>query len=208
MKSILFSAITWNKALAVRARVIIFFNATIRNILMLIAENALPGMERMYVNLMMGVVGRALVSASQSDEAVRREVSALPAGYIFQMMVMPSGPAFSTEVQADGTLRLLKGFQGKPDLAVRFKHMSHAFLVLSFQEGTARAFANDRIYVDGDVSHAIRMVRCLSRMEALILPRIIAERAVKRYPAITLGEKTGLAARIYARVVLNFVKGE
>lgn len=162
----------------------------------------------MYVNLMMGVVGRALVSASQTDDAVRREVSAFPAGYVFQMMVVPSGPAFSTEVQADGTLRLLKDFQGKPDLAVRFKHMSHAFLVLSFQEGTARAFANDRIYVDGDVSHAIRMVRCLSRMEILILPKIIAERAVKRYPAITLGEKTGLAARIYARFVLNFVKGE
>lgn len=175
---------------------------------MLTAEKALPGMERMYVNLMMGVVGRALVSASQTDDAVRREVSAFPAGYVFQMMVVPSGPAFSTEVQADGTLRLLKDFQGKPDLAVRFKHMSHAFLVLSFQEGTARAFANDRIYVDGDVSHAIRMVRCLSRMEILILPKIIAERAVKRYPAITLGEKTGLAARIYARFVLNFVKGE
>jgi len=172
------------------------------------SEKALPELERAYVNLMMGVVGRGLVSTSQNDETVRREISAFPAGYVFQMVVMPSGPAFSAEVQADGTLRLLKEFQGKPDLAVRFKHMSHAFLVLSFQEGTARAFANDRMYVDGDVSHAIRMVRCLSRMEVLILPKIVAERAVKRYPAISLGEKAGLAARIYARVALNFVKGE
>jgi hypothetical protein len=175
---------------------------------MLDPKKALPEMERTYVNLMMGVVGRGLVSTSRHDASVRREVSAFPAGYVFQMVVMPSGPAFSTEVQADGTLRLLKNFQGKADLAVRFKHLSHAFLVLSFQEGTARAFANDRMYVDGDVSHAIRMVRCLSRMEVLILPKIIAERAVKRYPAISLGEKAGLAARIYARVALNFVKGE
>lgn len=175
---------------------------------MLNIEKALPELERAYVSLMMGVVGRGLVSASQSDDVVRREVSTFPAGYVFQMMVMPAGPVFTTQVQADGTLRLLKGFRGKPDLAVRFKHASHAFLVLSFQEGTARAFANDRMYVDGDVSHAIRMVRCLTRMEVLILPKIIAERAVKRYPAIALGEKAGLAARIYARVALNFVKGE
>ena len=176
--------------------------------MMLTIEKVLPEIERAYVNLMMGVVGRGLVSTSQSDEVVRREVSAFPANYVFQMVVMPSGPSFSAQVQADGTLRLLKGFQGRPDLCIRFKHMSHAFLVLSFQEGTARAFANDRMYVDGDVSQAIRLVRCLSRMEVLILPKIIAERAVKRYPAIALGEKAGLAARIYARVALNFVKGE
>lgn len=167
-----------------------------------------PEAERAYVGLMMGVVGRGLVSTSHTDDEVRRELSVFPAGYTFQMMVMPAGPAFTTEVQADGTLKLLKDFQGKPDLCVRFKHMAHAFLVLSFQEGTARAFANDRMYVDGEVSHAIRLVRCLSRMEVLILPKLVAERAVKRYPAINLGEKINLAARIYGRVATNFLKGE
>jgi len=168
-----------------------------------------PALTRQYVALMMGVVGRGLVSTSQTDDIVRREISAFPAGYVFQMTVMPSGPAFSAEVQADGALRLLKDFQGKPDLCVRFKHISHAFLVLSFQEGTARAFANDRIYVDGEVSHAIRMVRCLSRMETLILPKLVAERAVKRYPAdLGLGAKLPAALRIYARVATNLVKGE
>ncbi len=167
-----------------------------------------PEAERAYVSLMMGVVGRGLVSTSHSDVEVRRELSVFPAGYTIQMMVMPAGPAFTTEVQADGTLKLLKGFQGKPDLCVRFKHMAHAFLVLSFQEGTARAFANDRIYVDGEVSHAIRLVRCLSRMEVLILPKLVAERAVKRYPAINMGDKINLAVRIYGRVATNFLKGE
>lgn len=171
-------------------------------------DKMLPDAEKLYVALMMGVVGRGLVSTSHADEEVRKEISTFPAGYTFQMMVMPKGPAFTTEVQADGTLRLLRDFNGKPDLCVRFKHMSHAFLVLSFQEGTARAFANDRMYVDGEVSHAIRMVRCLSRMEVLILPKLVAERAVKRYPAINLGEKINLAMRIYSRVATNFLKGE
>ena len=170
-------------------------------------DKAKPEAERLFVGLMMGVVGRGLVATSISDETVRKELTVFPAGYIFQMMVMPKGTSFTTEVQADHSLKLLKNFQGKPDLCVRFKHMAHAFLVLSFQEGTARAFANDRMFVDGEVSHAIRLVRCLSRMEVLILPKLVAERAVKRYPTIDLGVKINLAARIYGRVAANFLKG-
>lgn len=171
-------------------------------------DKTLPQAERLYVTLMMGVVGRGLVSTSHEDAVVRGELAYFPAGYTIQMMVVPKGPAFTVQVQEDGTLRLLTDFPGKPDLCVRFKHMSHAFLVLSFQEGTARAFANDRMYVDGEVSHAIRLVRCLSRMETLILPKLVAERAVKRYPALPMGEKINLATRIYARVAKNFLKGE
>lgn len=167
----------------------------------------LPELERRYVGLMMGVVGRGLVSASQVDEVIHKETAAFPVGFILQMKVMPDGAFFTAQVQPDGTLKLLKDFAGKPDLCARFKHFSHAFLVLSFQEGTARAFANDRIYVDGDVSHAIRLVRCLSRMEVLILPKLIAERAVKRYPDIAVAQKLSLATRIYGRVATNFLKG-
>lgn len=164
--------------------------------------------QRAYVELMLGVVGRGLVSASQVDSEVNRELQAFPPGYQIQMMVMPEGPAFTVEVVANGQLRLIKQAVRRPDLGVRFKHLSHAVLVLSFQEGTARAFANDRLFVDGDVSHAIRLVRCLSRMESLILPKVIAQRAVKRYPDIAWREKLTLAGRIYGRVATNFVKGE
>ncbi|HET8731140.1 MAG TPA: hypothetical protein VFM34_08545 [Moraxellaceae bacterium] len=174
---------------------------------MVATANIQPEVERRYVALMMGVVGRALVAASQTDEVIHKETRAFPVGFILQMKVMPNGPDFTAQVQDDGSLKLLKNFTGKPDLCARFKHMAHAFLVLSFQEGTARAFANDRIYVDGDVSHAIRLVRCLSRMEVLILPKLVAERAVKRYPAISIADKVGTAARIYGRVAVNFLKG-
>lgn len=160
-----------------------------------------PRLQRAYVELMMDVIGRGLVSTSEQDDTVRNEVAAFPVGYVMQMMVLPAGPAFTVEVQAGGTLKLHRDFVGKPDLCARFKHIGHAFLVFTFQEGTARAFANDRLYVDGDISHAIRLVRCLSRMEVLILPKIVAERAVKRYPAIAFKEKLQTAARIYGGVV-------
>lgn len=171
-------------------------------------ENVPPAIERAYVNLMIGIVGRGLVSASQIDEEVREECKGFPIGFTLQMVVMPSGPSFTAQIQPDSTLKLLKDYNGKVDLCARIKHMSHAFLMMTFQEGVAQAFANDRLYVDGDVSQAIRMVRCLVRMEALILPKVVAEQALKRYPIIALGKKLNLATRIYGRVVSNLLKGD
>lgn len=169
-------------------------------------QKILTELQRAYVATMMEVVGRALVSTSFVDEEVKKEVSGLPVGFHFQMIVLPNGSRFTAKVIAGGHLELVSDFKGKPDLSVKFKHLSHAFLVLSFQEGTARAFANDRMVADGEISHAIRMVRCLDKMEALILPKLAAQMAVKRYPKnLSLNEKINKAARIYALVAKNFL---
>ena len=169
-------------------------------------QKILTELQRAYVAIMMEVVGRGLVSTSFVDEEVKKEIAGLPVGFHFQMIVLPNGSRFTANVIAGGHLELVSDFTGKPDLSVKFKHLSHAFLVLSFQEGTARAFANDRMVADGEVSHAIRMVRCLDRMEALILPKLVAQMAVKRYPEnLNLNEKINKAARIYALVAKNFL---
>jgi hypothetical protein len=60
---------------------------------------------------------------------------------------------------------------------------------------------------DGDVSSAIRLVRCLNKMEALILPKLIASLAVKRYPAeLTFKEKFTGAKNIYLKVAQSYFK--
>jgi len=166
-----------------------------------------PAAERAYVTLMMGIVGRALVASSETDPEIRDGLAAYPEGFRIQMTVDPGGPAFTVRCLGDGRVELVADDSEPVDLRVHFKHRTHAFLVLSFQEGSARAFANNRIYVDGDVSHAIRLLRCLSRMETLILPKLVAEHAVKHYPALPLSAKVPLAARIYEHFVLNLVPG-
>ncbi len=160
-----------------------------------------------YVSLMMGVIGRGLVAASQTDPEIRRELSAFPAGYRIRMQVFPNGVQFCAEIQADGTLKLIESDGRRATLGIFFKHIEHAFLVCSFQEGTAQAFANDRIFVDGELAHAVRLLRCLNRMEVLVLPKQIAERAVKRYPFIAITEKLPLAGRIYGRLLANLFRG-
>lgn len=167
----------------------------------------LPAAQRAYVALMMDVIGRGLTSASQVDPEIHNETKGFPAGFIVRMTVFPKGPNFTAQAQQDGSLKLFNDFDGKPDLTITFKHMSHAFLVFSFQEGTARAFANDRMVADGDVSYAIRMVRCLNKMEALILPKVVAKMAVKEYPEqLSLTQKLNLASRIYLKVAQTYIK--
>lgn len=160
-----------------------------------------------YVALMMQIVARGLVATSRADDEVRRELSVLPRGYRIRMQVDPAGAAFVLVCQGDGTLARADAAQAasKAELTIRYKHLAHAFLVLSFQEGTARAFANDRMVADGDVAHATRLVRCLNRMESLILPAFVARRAVKRYEAVPLARKLPQALGIYGRVVLSFL---
>ena len=164
--------------------------------------------KRSYVRLMLEVVGRALEAISEVDEQVRNEISVLPNGFLFSMKVMPGGPALVMRKQRDGSLQYLGGSTAqKPDLDIQFKHLQHAFLVLSFQEKTAQAFANDRMLVDGDLNYATRMTRVLNRLETFILPRLLAERAVKQYPdSLHLPEKLINGARIYLKVVTNFVE--
>ncbi len=167
----------------------------------------LPTVQQAYVGLMIDIIGRGLVSASHIDEEIRQEVAGFPVGMTFQMVVLPKGPGFVAEVQPDGSLKRLTNFVGKPDLSIKFKHMTLAFLVFSFQESTAQAFANDRMIADGEVAYAIRLVRCLDKMEALILPKLVAGLAVKRYPTdLAFAEKIQKAARIYGKVAQSFIQ--
>jgi len=163
---------------------------------------------RLYVSMMFQVMGRALQAVSEVDAPTREEARILPEGFLFEMMVMPDGPGLVVEHTGGGRFRYHSaGAPRSPDLSIKFKHIAHAFLVLSFQEKTAVAFANDRMLVDGDISYAIRMTRVLNRLEAFILPKMVAERAVKEYPSdLHLPEKLASAARIYLKVATNLVE--
>ena len=157
----------------------------------------------------MKVVGRAMQAMSQVDAEIRKEASALPEGFSFQMTVLPSGPNVVMKAASGGRL----GYQGagdgcKPDLSIIFKHLVHAHMVFTFEESTTQSLANDRMIIDGDVPSAMKVVRILNRLECYILPKFVAARAVKRYPKIGLGDKVTRGARIYLQMAFDLVRGQ
>jgi hypothetical protein len=160
-----------------------------------------------YVKIMIWFIGRLLEAASKVDKKIQEEIRALATGFAFSMDVLPNGPAFTVQKQADGTLYCSRKNDTIPvALTISFKHVKHAFLILSFQESTARSFANDRMLLDGEINLAMIVVRCLDRMEVLVLPKFIAKRAVKRYPSISLWEKIPLAQLIYFNLVAGLFR--
>lgn len=155
-----------------------------------------------YVRFMTWLIGRLLEAISLVDKKVRDELTALPDSFAFSMGSLPSGPKFAMQKLADGSLYCLRrNDTDEAGLIISFKHVRHAFLVFAFQEGTAISFANERILVDGEISYAVIVVRCLDRMESLVLPRFIANRALKRYPSVPLHEKLSLAFKIYWQLI-------
>ncbi|MDO4223092.1 MAG: hypothetical protein Q4D05_03565 [Acinetobacter sp.] len=168
-----------------------------------------PKLSYFYVKALLDIVGRSLVSASQVDAKIQKEIAKFPVGYCFSMNVFSSDLAFYAQVTEQQQLRLLSAREAQQqgvDLEIQFKHLNHAFLVLSFQESTAKAFANDRMIVNGDLAYAVKLVRCLNQLESIILPKVLATLAVKEYPnSLQVKEKLLLAGRIYGQVVKSYL---
>ena len=152
---------------------------------------------------MMRIVGRGLAIASRVDSEIADELTHLPLELTLAMRVYPNGPGCFLQRTDSGLSYLGVHDSGTADTDIIFKHLQHAWLVYTFQENTPTAFARNRIVLDGEVAYATVFNRCLARLLTLILPRLIAERAVKRYPAMALANKLRLAASIYLRLPLE-----
>ena len=155
---------------------------------------------------MLAFLGHGLAKASRSDKIINNETAALRDGFTFSMGVMSNGPVLHMRKDNGGLVKIAKP-AGKPDLDIQFKHLGHAFGTLSFQEGTAEAFARERMVVDGDIPASMKLVRCFERVEVLTLPKLIACRIMRHYPPINITEKLAGAAQIYLGVMVGFVMG-
>jgi hypothetical protein len=161
--------------------------------------------KRLYVALMMRIVGWGLRAMSRVDPVVRAEAAGFPAGMVIAMTTLPDGPSMVLQRTPEGRLRYLGGrLPAQTGLAIRFKHIDYAFRVFAFIESTPTAFARARMVVDGDLAAGTRLVRCMFRLEALLMPRWIAARGMKRYPEdLGLGEKLAMNAKVYGRIAVD-----
>jgi len=137
-----------------------------------------------YIAVMLLVVGRGLEAAARVDPTVRRIFQQLPDGFCLCLGVGPTGPWMMAKKDKKGRLRYL-GWQpraARAHLRLTIKNLASAMRLFTFQESTAQAFNYDRFIVEGSLPQALAFMRALDRVEVYLLPKIIARRAVKRYP--------------------------
>ncbi len=162
--------------------------------------------KRLYLSIMLWFVGRAMQAAAKVDRGVKKEFETIPAGFRFSLSVAPRGPAMVMEKTDRGHVKYVGSKPGgKPlDLNIKIKHLEGAILLFTFQESTATAAARDRMSVEGEVPHACTVVRILDMVEVLLLPKILAGLAVKRYPAWSPMRKHLGRFMVYVRAILGF----
>lgn len=160
--------------------------------------------QKAYVAVMLETIGRLLEASSKSDVVITAELEGFREGFSLGFSVL-GAPELKMRVGVrSGTfVRLPRSIH--PELEIVFKHVTHAFHVLSFREGTAISYARERMLTNGDPAHALRFVRCLNRMQAIALPRFVANRALKSFPDITALEKRKLVTDLYSNLVRGFV---
>jgi len=138
-----------------------------------------------YCTLILWFLGRAAAAAGRFDEETCTEFGRFPEDFRFALQVGEYGPAmvlgkdaYNRSVYLGGKAYLL---DHTVDLKLRIKTLSAAVLLFTFREGTAVSQARDRMVADGPIPETCTVVRILNRVETLILPKVIALRAVKRY---------------------------
>ncbi len=146
-----------------------------------------PGKKRLkraYIAIILWVVGRAIQVGARVDRDIKNEFEALPEGFTFYLGIYPDGPYMVVGKNEKGKVKFLGMNPAgiNVNLRLSIKTMEAALLVFTFQEGTCLAFARERFVADGELPQALGIVRVLNRIETLLLPKIIAKLAVKRYP--------------------------
>ena len=139
---------------------------------------------RIYLVIMLRVVGKAIQAAAWSDKEVAREFADMPKGYTFSLGAFPSGPYMVVGKDDNGRVCYLGSRLDKHriNLEMTLKSTGHLFSLFTFQESTPTANARDRLYVAGDVPQACAAVRILNIVQVYLLPKPVAKKAVKRYP--------------------------
>jgi len=150
------------------------------------------------------VLGRALQSLSRRDETIRSEAASWPEGTTVLFRVLPKGPRMAFTSKADGTIKYLGSKVGEQDatLVINFKNLEAAFLMMTAQLGTAKAYAGHRMSVRGDLTIALSNIRCLNVAERYLFPTIIAKNVVKRLPDIPVGKRYTRRLWVYTMGVL------
>ncbi len=156
-------------------------------------------LKRIYLNLMLWFVGRAIQASAKVDKKVKQEFEDLPKGYNFALGAFPNGPWMVVGKDDDGRVRYLgRNVKDKTiDLWMTLKSVEALFLLFTFQESTPVSNARSRLFVEGDLPHACAVVRIMDIVQVYLLPKFIAKLAIKRYP------RWSLKQHIIGRILVN-----
>jgi hypothetical protein len=146
--------------------------------------NIAPGsskLKRFIVKTTFFSLGRGFQSASRFDSQIKEEISDWDEGFTIAMKVQPKGPALAWR-KSRGKMKYIGSKAAEADLSVIMKNLESAFLMMTARIGTAQAYAQNRLALEGNIADSMTLTRCLNIVEAYLFPRFISKRILKRPP--------------------------
>ena len=137
-----------------------------------------------YCSIVMAVLGWFIPNVACRKKSVRDEVMNFPDNFTFSFSIWPNGSSVAFKRVGDRLIKVSID-EKNADLTVHLKSLEAAWLLLSFQESTCQSEANDRLVVKGELVHSCTFIRLMDKVEILLLPKILAKKAVKKWEYVS-----------------------
>jgi hypothetical protein len=133
----------------------------------------------LYIRLLLCILGRAVPRTLYLSREAGEEARNFPEGYRILLGLRAPGPALILESDGLGQLYPVSDKENSADLEIRLKSAEAAFRLFTFRESTAVSEAGGRLIAAGNLAKVLSFIRIIDAVEILLLPRVLARRAVK-----------------------------
>lgn len=121
---------------------------------------------------------RAFHVSYHLDSNIKKEIDSWEEGRQIEIQTEAKGPSLILR-KAKGEIVKIKQKEQESDICIQFKSLEAAFLMLTGRLGVAKAYAEHRFILKGDISQAMSFVRCVDMIESYLFPKFITKHILK-----------------------------
>ncbi len=142
------------------------------------------------------VLYRGIKVLAREDSRIMNEFQSWPEGLSVVLETSYNGPSISLMKKDSKLVRT--GDIENADIRITFRSIDAAFLVLTGQIGVARAYAEHRFMLSGDICQTMSIVRCIDIAESYLFPRLMTRRILRK-----VEKKEFSTLRVYRKIFVG-----
>lgn len=142
------------------------------------------------------VLYRAIKVLAHEDSRIMSEFDSWRNGLTVVLETGNGGPSISLMKRGRKLVRC--PHVDDADIRITFRSLDAAFLVLTGQMGVARAYAEHRFMLSGDISQTMSIVRCIDIAESYLFPRLMTRRILRK-----VENKEFSTLRVYIKIFVG-----
>ena len=153
-------------------------------------------MKSLVARIVLFVLYRGIKVLAREDSRIMREFQSWPDGLTVVLETSYNGPSISLQKKGDRLVRV--SHSENANIRITFRSIDAAFMVLTGQIGVARAYAEHRFILSGDICQTMSIVRCIDIAESYLFPRLMTRRILRK-----VEKKEFSTIRVYRKIFVG-----